>query len=560
VLGLIGEGGGNVLQNIYVFVTALLAALAMIPFLRRWALEKGEVDLPDARKVHKKAIPRLGGIAIFWAELFAILVHVNPDPQVRGILAGAMVVFLTGLVDDLNGLSARYKFLGQVGGCLVTIAVGKLYISDLGNLLGFGAIHLSFWLAVPFTVFAVVGVINALNLIDGLDGLAGGVSVVALAAFFVLALGEGNHSVMVLCAAGLGAILGFLKYNFFPARIFMGDTGSLTVGFLLGFLAIELTQHPGAGIQPMIPVLILGLPILDTLWVMLRRIIAKTSPFDPDRTHLHHKFLNLGLQHRFTVTIIYGLSVFWAVFSVVFHRVPEYVLLVIYLGAFLGLYLGLRHVLMHPGRYPVLSYDSAQGFRKSSTYLRLADFAARGVPGLLILTCIYLATAIWSAGKAGTDYSQANGILGMTVAGIFYFTRDARNHFLLAMTYVAGLLITFSIESADFHSQILGLSIDRFSDLLFCLMGVLVVFKVAFRKEGDFFISTADILFFGLSILFTAALSEMDLASGPMTLAKGIVLYLAIKTLVAESRSMAQLAVCSVLTTLLLMTVKGFIF
>ncbi len=229
-------------QYLFVFMTALCTALIMVPFLRKWALSTGTIDVPDERKVHTTALPRIGGIAIFMAFLFSLLVYADLEPARRGLLAGALVIFFTGFVDDLYGISPRRKFLGEIGGCLVTMVVGNLYITNLGDLFGFGVITLPLWLAIPFTVFAVVGVINAVNLIDGLDGLAGGVSVIAAGSFFVLGWYAGNATAMVLAAALLGAILGFLKYNYYPARIFMGDTGSLVVGFLLGFLAVLLTQ------------------------------------------------------------------------------------------------------------------------------------------------------------------------------------------------------------------------------------------------------------------------------------------------------------------------------
>ena len=546
------------IQILYVFVTALFSSLTMVPLLRRWALERGEVDRPDGeRKTHLRATPRIGGIAIFMAVLFALLVHADLDTGVRGILAGGLVVFFTGMVDDLHGISARKKFLGQIGGCLVAMAVGQLYITSLGNPFGAGEIHLPLWLAWPFTVFAVVGVCNAINLIDGLDGLAGGVSVIALAAFFILACQDGNQPAIVLSAAGLGAILGFLKFNFYPARIFMGDTGSLTIGFLLGFTAVQLTQPAAAGIAPVIPVLILGLPILDTLWVMTRRILRKTSPFTPDRTHLHHKFLNLGLQHRFTVILIYGLSLFWAIFSLLFLNAPEYFLLAVYLCASLAFYLVLRHVLNHPQRFPIVARDSAAGIRHSATYLKIAEGIDRGVPALMMMAGLYLLAAVWTARYAGGNLWQVNGILGVSALGVLYVTRDARNQFLLAVTYVAVLLVTFSVESAGTRELFWGLTLARFSDVLFVLMALLVAVKICFRKDGDFFISTADILFFALSVLFSTTYSQLPVSAGPEVLLKGIVFYLAVKTLVARNRRRAVFSVGSVLTVLLLIAVRG---
>jgi UDP-GlcNAc:undecaprenyl-phosphate/decaprenyl-phosphate GlcNAc-1-phosphate transferase len=347
-------GGYGFMHHLYLFMTAMFAALIMVPFLHRWALNTGAVDVPDERKVHRQTTPRIGGIAIFMALLFSTLVYDEMGREVRGILAGGLIIFFTGLIDDLYGLSPRRKFAGEIGATLIAMGVGGLYITNLGNLFGFGAVILPWWLAVPFTLFAVVGVINALNLIDGLDGLAGGVSVIALSTFFLLALIDDNYPVMALCAALLGALLGFLKYNFYPARIFMGDTGSLVVGFLLAFLAIFLTQRPGGGVSPAIPIMILGLPIADTVWVMTRRVLKGGSPFSPDRSHVHHKFLDLGFQHRFTVLILYGISLFWAIFSILFSDLPEYLLLLLFTGISIACYVLLRHFINNREKYAFL--------------------------------------------------------------------------------------------------------------------------------------------------------------------------------------------------------------
>jgi UDP-GlcNAc:undecaprenyl-phosphate/decaprenyl-phosphate GlcNAc-1-phosphate transferase len=237
----------------------------------------------------------------------------------------------------------------------------------------------------------VVGVINAINLIDGLDGLAGGVAVIAFSSFFIIAVMEGNWIVMALCAATLGSLLGFLKYNFYPARIFMGDAGSMSIGYVLAFLSILLTQNPGSHTSPAVPLLILGLPIIDTVWVMIHRICKRQSPFAADLTHLHHKFLNLGFQHRFTVLLIYGLSFSWAVFAVTFRNLPEYILLAVYLVVSMSMYFGLLHAVHHRERYEMfLRHDSSLGFRNSKKYRHLAAWLARAVPFLLVPILCYM--------------------------------------------------------------------------------------------------------------------------------------------------------------------------
>jgi UDP-GlcNAc:undecaprenyl-phosphate GlcNAc-1-phosphate transferase len=333
----------------------------MVPLLRRWALERQVLDIPDHRKVHVTPVPRLGGVAVFLSVLLSMLVFTDINDQVRGILSGGLVLFITGLIDDLYGLSPKKKFMGQIAACVITMAVGNLYIAHLGNLFGQGDIVLPLWLAFPFTLFAVVGVINALNLLDGLDGLAGGFAVIALGAFLLLGCQQGNLVTISLCLALLGGLLGFLKFNTHPASIFMGDSGSLTVGFFLGFLAVMIARQPVAGAQPVVPLVILGFPIFDTLRVMGKRIFRGESPFVADQTHTHHKFLDLGLSHRFAVLAIYGLTLLGTTMALLFQQGPEYLLLGAYIACMFCFYLTLRLIIRYKQR-PFFS-----------TWLRLAQ-------------------------------------------------------------------------------------------------------------------------------------------------------------------------------------------
>jgi UDP-GlcNAc:undecaprenyl-phosphate GlcNAc-1-phosphate transferase len=335
---------------ILLFMTALLISLALVPVLCRWALKTGTVDLPNVRKIHHHARPRLGGVAIFVSFLLTNLFFVDMGQELRGILSGALIIFIVGLIDDLYGISSTQKFFGEIAAVLTTIMVGQLYLVRLGDLFGLGPIVLPLWLAIPFTLFTVVGITNAINLIDGLDGLASGITIIALVAFGFLAYKDGNTEVLTLCVALLGAVIGFLKYNRYPAQIFMGDSGSLCLGFLLGFLAVLLTQSSTTELSPMAPVIILGLPIIDTIWVMARRTLMGKSLFASDMNHVHHLFMSLGFRHRVTVIILYGISISWALLAIVTaHDWPEYLLLTCYLLTTTMCYLGLHYLTYHYG-------------------------------------------------------------------------------------------------------------------------------------------------------------------------------------------------------------------
>lgn len=545
------------MHSLYIFMIALFTALIIVPFLQRWAMDTGAVDLPDERKVHSRAVPRIGGVAIGMAWLFSLLVYVDMTREVRGILAGSLVVFCIGLIDDLYGLTPKRKFMGQIVACLVTMAVGKLYIHQLGDLFGTGTLVIPLWLAIPFTVIAVVGVVNAFNLMDGLDGLAGGISSIALSAFLILGLLNGNHLVVAMCAALLGGIFGFLKYNLYPARIFMGDTGSLMVGFIIAFLAVRLTQSQGSGIQPLVPVLILGLPIADTFRVMGRRLLQRKSPFSPDRIHVHHRFLDLGFQHRFTVIIIYGVSLSLATFAILCHNWSAPLLLTVYVAGTLAFYLTIRFLRENRERLPLMKRDSASSIRNTALYRRFARLAVLTAPAIIVLTLAYLLlAAIYSSGDGFT--TRVGFVLLGSAAALLYITRDARNHFVQAMLALAVLHITFVLNRSDGMELLPGLSIESLGDFILISLCALVLLRFTFHEPQESILSSIDYLVIGIAIFFMVVspsiFGNMEI---PDTVFKGLVVFLALKASVTRGRMPARVLLSSVLAVLGTIVVRG---
>jgi UDP-GlcNAc:undecaprenyl-phosphate GlcNAc-1-phosphate transferase len=551
----------GVIQLLYIFLIALFSSMIMVPFLMRWAIDTGTLDAPDLRKVHQKAIPRIGGVAICMGWFFSLLIYVDMTQQVRGVLAGTLIIFFTGLVDDLYGLSPKNKFLGQIGACLVTVFVGHLYISSLGNIFGGETILLTPWIGVPFTILAVVGIVNAFNLMDGLDGLAGGISVIALTAFMILGHLSGNLMIMAVCAALLGSILGFLKYNLFPAKIFMGDTGSLVVGFVIAFLAIMITQTPGSNVSPIVPVLILGIPIVDTLRVMGRRVFQGKSPFSPDRTHLHHNFLELGLKHRYTVILIYGLSLFWASFAILARNWEDSFLIASFAALMTMFYLDMLLLRKFRQYIPFLRRDSSAPIRMSVTYRRLERFVTATTPISIFLTLAYLFLAALSCSDPDLLSLRAGTALFIGCLTLIFFTKDMSNHYVLAMTSFAILLIIFLFNNNDPHDIISGLSLLELSNILLACMGALVLLRFIFRKPKEHLISSVDHLIIGLGTFVILVSSQISInADLPVIVAKGIILYLALKVATSGGPKPARLVVGGVLTALLGIIVKGYVF
>lgn len=547
----------QLLNCFYAFVTALSAALIMVPVLRRWALDRGTVDLPDARKVHDTPTPRLGGIAIFLSFLFAALIFAPHSTVTRGILAGALVVFAIGIADDLEGLTSRQKFLGQIIASLVAIAVSETWLGYLGNPLALGPLELPSWLAIPFTVFAVVGVTNAINLIDGLDGLAGGISVLALGAYAVLGLIEGDPLTPILAAALAGAILGFLKYNFFPARIFMGDTGSLTVGFTLAFLAVNLTQRPEGRLNVMVPVVVLGLPIFDALWVMGRRLRYRTSPFAADKSHVHHKLLSLGFGHRFTVLAIYAVSLFWACSALLLRGSPEYVLLAFLSGTAVSFYLLLRYLLRHRERYAFLGNEGEGGIRESVLYNRCCDVIDRCVPLLPVILLCYALLGVHGAFSLAMTIWPVALLLCLVGLGLRRWGVGSGD-FQLLLVYAAACLLAFLVWKQP-EPLVAGISPKRLGDALLAVVAVLVAFKILFRRIGEFFLGTADFLALALMIFLAIAAQQPRLIGisigGPLL--RAILIMLAARTIASRGPASRRRLVLAALALLAVFAFSG---
>ena len=305
---------------IYVsLIVAFIAAIILTPLVKRLAFRLGAVDAPNYRKVHARIMPRLGGLAIFGAFMIGILllkfVTNFQSDYLYAILIAATIIVITGIVDDMREISAKAKLLGQIIAACIVVFGGGIQIDNIN--LPFGG-ELEFgWLGIPFTIIWIVGITNAINLIDGLDGLAAGVSTIALITLAVMAMIMGNGIVIAMAAILAAATIGFLFFNFHPAKIFMGDTGALFLGFMIAVLAL-LGFKNVAVISFVIPVIMLGVPISDTFFAIVRRLRNGKKWSDPDKSHLHHRLLDVGFSHSQTVMIIYAMAAMFGLAAVIF--------------------------------------------------------------------------------------------------------------------------------------------------------------------------------------------------------------------------------------------------
>lgn len=297
------------MSYIFVALIAFFVSYIITPFIARVGIKENLVDKPGYRKIHRDSIPNLGGIVIFFGFILSILFVVPVEVKTRGLLAGSVIILLLGIVDDIVNLRPKYKFLIQMLPALLLLCYNYQIINEFINqqLSLFG---IAGYLLYPILLFWITGVTNSINLIDGLDGLACGVSVISLATLFLLGLLINGNFVLynLLIIALLGSMLAFFRYNFYPATMFLGDSGSTFAGYILASTSVLWVIYSGNAMSLFIPLIILLLPIGDTLFAIFRRYITHKPIFQADQGHLHHRLLQRGISHHNVVIMLLLLS------------------------------------------------------------------------------------------------------------------------------------------------------------------------------------------------------------------------------------------------------------
>lgn len=302
-------------------LVALVVSFLMTPVVKSFAYKVGAIDVPkDGRRMHKVPIPRLGGLAIFMGFMVSILVFmdIRGNAQMQSVLLGAVVIVVLGVVDDIMALPAMLKFVVQIVAALIPATNGVTILAFSNpNIFSDQLYWVLGGLSIPFTVLWIVAITNAVNLIDGLDGLANGVSAISATTMLVIALASDQWMVSVVLAALVGASLGFMPYNMNPAKMFMGDTGATFLGYILATMSIQGLFKYYAVISFVVPFLILGLPIFDTTFAFIRRIAHGQSPMHADRSHIHHRLIDMGLNQKQAVATLYVISAILGLSAVV---------------------------------------------------------------------------------------------------------------------------------------------------------------------------------------------------------------------------------------------------
>lgn len=304
------------MKYIEVGVIAFIVSYILTPYMARVGKKQNMVDIPGHRKIHEEAIPNLGGIVIFFGFLLSLLFVTQIEGQLRALLIGGVIILLLGVVDDIANLSPKHKFVIQMIPALIVI----IYNSDLINnfiVNQLKSLDLLGYLLYPILIFWIVGVTNSINIIDGMDGLACGVSLIALVTFLILGLRQNLEALSLISIALAGSMLAFLRFNFYPAKIFLGDSGSTFAGFMLASVGALWVLKSGNAFFVFIPIIILALPIFDTLFAIWRRYRGHQPIFQADKGHLHHRLLARGISHKNIVLVLWGVSAICSVIALV---------------------------------------------------------------------------------------------------------------------------------------------------------------------------------------------------------------------------------------------------
>ncbi|MDQ6967582.1 MAG: MraY family glycosyltransferase [Mariprofundaceae bacterium] len=468
------------------FFTALLLSLLLTPMSITFAKYIGAVDVPImGRSVHLQSMTRLGGLGIAFSVLISLALFLAWDMYFMGFFLGAVLIVVTGILDDLFQMSPAKKMLGQILACITFLLVTDLSLHSFGDLLALGDIHLSTIWAWCITLFCMLGIVNAFNLSDGLDGLASGLTIIASLFLGALAFASQNWIAVAVVVAILGSVLGFLKFNTYPAKLFMGDTGSLMLGFFMACLIVYLPEFDGAiAIQPITMAIILAVPIIDTLLVMTRRILKGKSPASADKTHLHHRLLSLGISHASAVTIIYGTAFLFGFLAIFMRGQAEWLQLLLALSICFVLYMGLAlyETFYAPVKSTEIDSDSDSDWVKKVTSIvgkSLKSLRFFIFLGLLIPICFIQSTAL-------DMHGLVLSVLALLLVLFPWKEHHERLGIVYALFYLAALTILYVLNVSTFK----GLNIFLYTSCFVITLCVWSALKIRFKGHKEVFLTS----------------------------------------------------------------------
>lgn len=506
------------------FVGSLIICMALIPPLMATASRLQFLDIPkDQRRVHSNPVAKIGGIAFGIGTFAAMLIWAPKDDIVVAGLLGGVTILLFGMWDDRVGLPYTIKFLGQTLGAIVVIWQGNIHL----NALPFLDDELPLWIAYPLTILIIVGVTNAVNLADGLDGLAGGLSLLSFAGMACLAYLGGDHTVTLLMVPVLGGLLGFLRFNTYPARIFMGDAGSQFLGFFMAVSAVVLTDPQRGPYTPPLGLFLLGLPLLDTVGVMMQRLKEGRSPFVADKNHLHHKLLAMGLSHYEAVLMIYLLQATLVSLAYVLRWQSEF--------AILGVYGIVSAVVLFPFLYGgVWKIQSNAILKKADRVLTQAStitsspwLTAFPIKLLGVAVPMFLIFSVFLPEQVPDDMGYVAAVLFAGMLLGLWLVPQLSALVVRGGLYVGSTFMMYLSEQPAASTEILSPL-----HLFFLLLALLVAFTIRFNAEHRFQTTPLDYLMVFLAVM-VPALPEMQIGDIHLSFltAKLIVLFFSFELL-----------------------------
>jgi UDP-GlcNAc:undecaprenyl-phosphate/decaprenyl-phosphate GlcNAc-1-phosphate transferase len=523
------------------FMTSLLLCMALITPLRLLAGRFHIMDQPGERKVHQHPVPRVGGIAFAVGALASILWWGPKDSTTLSVLLGGSIILGFGVWDDRANLGYRVKLLGQLVAAFAIIIIGGIRFENIPFLLD---ADLPMWVGIPVTVLFLVAVSNAVNLTDGLDGLAGGLSFLTLCGIAYLAYLSNNSTVLLLTVPFLGGLLGFLRYNTYPARIFMGDGGSQLLGFMMGVLAILLTDSTRGPFTPNLALFLLGLPFLDTLGVFGQRLAEGRSPFIGDRKHVHHKLMKAGLSHYEAVTAIYAIQAGMVGLAYLLRWQSDTLIVPLYLilaGTVLALFIAAGH-----GLIPTPAPQSARvrSDRWLSDFLSGPWVHDLPIQFLAAVVPLFLIASVFLPAYIPDDLGYMSiALFGIVLFGLSLLPRMAP-YFVRGGLYMGSTFLLY-VSDASWMKAVAPIPMTY--HILFGAMAVMVLLSMRFGCQSRFQTTPLDYLMVCLAVIFPF-LPEVHTAISAFGLfaAKLIVLFFSFELLLhAFSNRVKQLGLVS---------------
>ncbi|MEM7173192.1 MAG: MraY family glycosyltransferase [Pseudomonadota bacterium] len=479
-------------------VIGLFVTMALIPALVRFSGNLQLLDHPNDRKVHSEPIPRIGGIAVFVGTILPLMLSVLSDQAVQFYIMGALLIVLFGALDDRFDINFKWKFLGQS----VAVVVAMSYGVRIESLPFFGLGPLPDWVSLPLTFVFILGVTNAINLSDGLDGLAGGTSLISLGCIAALAYAAGGFPVALAAAALIGAILGFLRFNTHPAVIFLGDAGSQFLGFSLAVLSLTLVNDINSALNPLFPVLLMGLPLMDTLSVVVLRLKNRGSPFKADKNHFHHRLLGIGMRHYEAVSTAYFLQVVIIGLAFLTRYQSDALVILLFLGLFAGIFGGLSFLektgwRLHPeleGQARTIeggASSSSFGLERRNQWLRRVSW----LPNRSVQTVQYGISFFLIAGAVCTsapdrEIPMVAALTVVIMVAAHFLLHNWTGIFTRLGVYVLGIFVVFLLAPLTEANPALDWAVNAF----FLLLTVILALAIRLTRRETFQITPQDLL------------------------------------------------------------------